>query len=67
MDYQIWCGPAMASNAWTAGTFLEKPENRRSCNALNLSAAVHPRAQLRTSVQPCRPRHPLAPRPLRID
>ena len=29
MDYQIWCGPAMgAFNAWTRGSFLEKPENR---------------------------------------
>lgn len=29
MDYQVWCGPGMgAFNAWTAGTFLEKPENR---------------------------------------
>jgi len=30
MDYQIWCGPAMgAFNEWSAGTFLEAPENRR--------------------------------------
>ena len=29
MDYQIWCGPCMgAFNAWTCGTYLEKPENR---------------------------------------
>lgn len=29
MDYQVWCGPAMgAFNEWTAGTFLEKPDNR---------------------------------------
>ena len=29
MDYQIWCGAAMgAFNAWTAGTYLAKPENR---------------------------------------
>lgn len=29
LDYQIWCGPAMgAFNAWVAGSFLEKPENR---------------------------------------
>jgi PfaD family protein len=28
-DFQIWCGPAMgAFNDWTAGTFLETPENR---------------------------------------
>jgi PfaD family protein len=30
LDYQIWCGPAMgAFNAWTKGTYLEQPENRR--------------------------------------
>jgi PfaD family protein len=49
MDYQIWCGPAMGSfNAWTAGTFLEKPENRKVVQvALNLleGAAVVTRAQ----------------------
>lgn len=29
-DYQIWCGPSMgAFNNWTAGTYLEQPENRR--------------------------------------
>ena len=31
IDYQIWCGPAIgAFNRWTQGTFLEKPENRRT-------------------------------------
>lgn len=30
MDAQIWCGPAIgAFNAWTAGTFLARPEERR--------------------------------------
>jgi PfaD family protein len=30
VDYQIWCGPAMAAfNAWVRGSFLESPENRR--------------------------------------
>lgn len=29
IDYQVWCGPAMgAFNKWTAGSFLEQPENR---------------------------------------
>ena len=29
LDYQVWCGPAMgAFNEWTAGTFLQAPENR---------------------------------------
>ncbi|HMV65960.1 MAG TPA: PfaD family polyunsaturated fatty acid/polyketide biosynthesis protein [Myxococcota bacterium] len=49
MDYQIWCGPAMGSfNAWTAGTFLEAPEQRTVVQvALNLleGAAVVTRAQ----------------------
>jgi len=31
VDYQIWCGPAMAAfNDWVRGSFLEKPENRRA-------------------------------------
>jgi PfaD family protein len=30
VDYQIWCGPAMAAfNEWVQGSFLERPENRR--------------------------------------
>jgi hypothetical protein len=38
IDYQIWCGPSMgAFNEWTAGTFLEKPENRDTATvAMNL-------------------------------
>ncbi|MEM9189992.1 MAG: PfaD family polyunsaturated fatty acid/polyketide biosynthesis protein [Myxococcota bacterium] len=29
LDYQIWCGPAMAAfNDWVRGSFLEPPENR---------------------------------------
>ena len=38
IDYQIWCGPAMgAFNEWTRGTFLERPENRKTVTvALNL-------------------------------
>ncbi|WP_244420337.1 PfaD family polyunsaturated fatty acid/polyketide biosynthesis protein [Isosphaera pallida] len=31
VDYQIWCGPAMAAfNAWVEGSHLESPENRRA-------------------------------------
>ncbi|MFT7647494.1 MAG: trans-AT polyketide synthase/acyltransferase/oxidoreductase domain-containing protein [Candidatus Poriferisodalaceae bacterium] len=49
MDFQIWCGPAMgAFNAWTAGSFLAEPVNRRVGQvALNLleGAAVATRAQ----------------------
>src|SRR5262245_43737682 len=30
VDYQVWCGPAMAAfNDWVRGSFLEHPENRR--------------------------------------
>jgi len=38
MDYQIWCGPAMgAFNQWVKGSFLEKPENRKTVTvAMNL-------------------------------
>ena len=33
IDYQIWCDPAIgAFNRWAEGTFLEKPENRRTVN-----------------------------------
>jgi PfaD family protein len=49
MDYQIWCGPAMAAfNAWVAGSFLERPENRHVATvALNIlyGAAVLARAR----------------------
>ena len=38
IDYQIWCGPAMgAFNQWVRGSFLEKPENRKTVTvAMNL-------------------------------
>ena len=49
VDYQIWCGPAMAAfNDWVRGTFLERPENRLAADvALNLlyNAAVLLRAR----------------------
>ena len=49
MDYQVWCGPSMASfNAWAQGSFLERPENRRVATvALNIlyGAAVLARAR----------------------
>jgi trans-AT polyketide synthase/acyltransferase/oxidoreductase domain-containing protein len=48
IDYQIWCGPAMgAFNQWVKGSFLEKPENRRTVTVgMNLlfGAAVATRA-----------------------
>jgi PfaD family protein len=50
LDYQIWCGPAMAAfNDWVRGSFLEAPENRRvAVVALNLlhGAAVLTRARI---------------------
>ncbi|MBU1712429.1 MAG: PfaD family polyunsaturated fatty acid/polyketide biosynthesis protein [Proteobacteria bacterium] len=38
IDYQIWCGPSMgAFNQWVKGSFLEKPENRKTVTvAMNL-------------------------------
>lgn len=49
LDYQIWSGPAMgAFNAWTAGTPLAQPENRRVVDvALNIlyGAAYQTRLQ----------------------
>jgi PfaD family protein len=52
LDYQIWCGPAMgAFNAWTAGSFLEEPQNRTvvqvALNLLEGAAYVTRAAQLR--------------------
>jgi len=50
VDYQIWCGPAMAAfNDWVRGSFLEQPENRRVATvALNIlyGAAVLTRARI---------------------
>ncbi len=49
LDYQIWCGPAMAAfNDWVKGSHLEPPERRGAVSiALNLleGAAVVTRAQ----------------------
>ena len=54
VDYQIWCGPAMAAfNDWVRGSYLEAPENRRvAAVALNIlyGAAVLNRARI-ASVQ----------------
>ena len=38
IDYQIWCGPSIgAFNEWAKGSFLEKPENRKTVTiAMNL-------------------------------
>jgi PfaD family protein len=49
VDYQIWCGPAMAAfNDWVRGSFLEPVENRKVATvALNIlfGAAVLCRAR----------------------
>ena len=48
IDYQIWCGPAIgAFNQWVKGSFLEKPENRKTVSvAMNIlcGASVATRA-----------------------
>jgi PfaD family protein len=53
VDYQIWCGPAMAAfNDWVRGSFLEPPENRRVATvARNIlyGAAVLTRARILTA------------------
>jgi trans-AT polyketide synthase/acyltransferase/oxidoreductase domain-containing protein len=54
LDYQLWCGPAMGGfNAWTKGSFLERPENRSvvqiALNLLEGAAAVTRAHQLRTA------------------
>lgn len=38
IDYQIWCGPCIgAFNEWVKGSFLEKPENRKTVTvAMNI-------------------------------
>jgi PfaD family protein len=49
IDYQIWCGPAMAAfNEWVKGSFLESAQNRRVVAvAMNIlyNAAVLLRSQ----------------------
>jgi PfaD family protein len=50
VDYQVWCGPAMAAfNDWVRGSFLDRPEERRVATvALNIlyGAAVLTRARI---------------------
>lgn len=53
IDMQIWCGPAMAAfNAWTKGSFLEKPENRNvgqlALNLLEGAAQITRATQVRS-------------------
>ncbi len=54
LDYQIWCGPAMAAfNTWVQGSFLEEPTNRRAAqvglNLLEGACQILRAQQLRSS------------------
>ncbi len=67
MDYQIWCGPAMgAFNAWTRGTFLADPAQRRvvqvAYNLLDGATAITRAHQLRAAGAPV-PAAAFDPRP----
>lgn len=72
IDYQVWCGPALpAFNAWTRGTFLQQPEQRKVVNVnLNilLGAAVWLRAtmlgQARTLYECAHPEEKIVLQPL---
>lgn len=60
MDYQIWCGPAMAAfNDWARGSFLEDPANRGvvaiALNLMEGAAQVTRAQQLRTVGVPMAP------------
>jgi PfaD family protein len=61
VDYQIWCGPAMgAFNAWTQGSFLARPEERRIRTvAFNLlaGAAIRTRFFMLKTQYPALPAH----------
>jgi PfaD family protein len=54
LDYQIWCGPAMAAfNAWVKDSFLEQPEHRNASqvgrNLLEGACQILRAQQLRTA------------------
>jgi PfaD family protein len=70
IDYQIWCGPAMgAFNQWVKGSFLERPENRRTVVvAMNLlfGAAVCIRASWLKSQGIAVPNRAAAARPMAL-
>ncbi len=63
IDYQIWCGPALpAFNAWTKGTFLQQPQQRKVVDVnlnLLLGAATWLRANMLGPARACYERvHP---------
>ena len=71
-DYQLWCGPAMgAFNAWTKGSFLERPEARGvvqiALNLLEGATAITRAHQLRTAGVAVPPEaYQFSPRPLQL-
>ncbi|RPJ16783.1 MAG: PfaD family polyunsaturated fatty acid/polyketide biosynthesis protein [Desulfobacteraceae bacterium] len=71
IDYQIWCGPSLgAFNQWVKGTFLEKPENRKTVAiAMNLmfGAAVITRASWITNQGVALPQEAGKPAPLELN
>ncbi|HJV67177.1 MAG TPA: PfaD family polyunsaturated fatty acid/polyketide biosynthesis protein [Geomonas sp.] len=70
MDYQVWCGPAMgAFNEWTAGSFLQSPEQRKVVTvALNIlyGAAAVSRANFLRSQGIDLPQEAVALQPLEL-
>jgi len=71
VDYQVWCGPAMAAfNDWVRGSFLEQPENRRAATvSLNIlrGAAVLLRARFAALQGASPPPNSPSLAPLRLD
>ena len=71
LDYQLWCGPAMAAfNEWVAGSFLEPAESRTVAqigyNLMEGAAQVTRAHQLRSYGVPMpQAAFAFAPRPLR--
>jgi PfaD family protein len=69
-DTQIWCGPAIgAFNAWTAGTFLARPEERKvavvATNLLSGAASIlRARSLLQQGIHPGPEAFVYVPRPI---
>jgi PfaD family protein len=71
IDYQIWCGPSIgAFNQWTKGSFLERPENRKTVTvAMNLmfGASVITRASWISNQGVCLPQEARKYAPLELS
>jgi trans-AT polyketide synthase, acyltransferase and oxidoreductase domains len=71
IDYQIWCGPSIgAFNQWVKGSFLEKPENRKTATvAMNLlfGAAVITRSSWISNQGITLPREAVKSAPLELN